>query len=168
MLNQLSNLSLWLLFICFLTVPSCVILIIHSISMKKQMREMMRLINDIDDSCARTIMRVSTYRDEQADLMKDLSDQVSSLSSSNAHILEELVRKRTQKIYPRPALVKEIEETIREQITIETMLSVDQRIPSTELLHKIGEQVGLTYPDVDDVYISKKVLSMINAYNRGT
>ena len=168
MLNQLSNLSLWLLFICFLTVPSCVILIIHSLSMKKQIRTMMNMMNDTQESCARTIMRVQTYRDEQADLAKELSDQVSSLSSSNAHILEELMRKRNQKIYPRPALAKEIEETIREQIAIETMLSTDQRIPSAELIHHIGERVGMTYPEIEEDYISRKTVAIINAYNKGT
>ena len=168
MLNQLSNLSLWLLFICFLTVPSTVILLIHSLSMKKQIRILMVSMEDTRESNARMIMRVSRYRDEQVDTMKELSDQVSSLSSSNARVLEELVKKRNTPTLPRPDLVKEIEATIQEHITIETLLSADLRIPSADMTHYISEKVCLTYPEVDIEYIGRKTLSMINAYNKGT
>lgn len=123
-------------------------------------------MEDTRESCSRNIMRVQTYRDEQTNMMKELSDQVSSLSSSNAQVLEELIKKRNTPILPRPDLAKEIEETIREHIAIETLLSADLRIPSAEMTHHIAEQVALTYPTVDVEYIGRKTLSMINAYNK--
>lgn len=88
-----------------------------------------------------------------------LSDNVSS------YLNKEQVRRESEFIMPKPDLAAVIDQTIKEQIIIEATLSKNMRIPSGDLLDKIIVNVKKTYPNVDEEYLSKKVLVRVEEFN---
>lgn len=65
---------------------------------------------------------------------------------------------------PTPQLSNMIKETITEQITIETLLSHNMKIPNKKSTDYIIENVIRTYPNVDKEYIVKLSMAMIENF----
>ena len=166
MLNQLSNVSLWLIIACAILTPTCIILGFGLASTKKQLKIVTNLMLETKETCLRSTARSYNSQDELREQIQKLSAQVNSLSSSNELVIKELHTQRKQKIYPRPDLVDQITKTIEDQIAIEMMLSVDLMAPRAGYLERITDHVVQTYPEVDVEYIASKVTAILHTYNK--
>lgn len=151
--------------ICF-TIGFSTVLIIHIHSLKTQLKIVTNLLCETKDNTCRTVARVYGLKDEMNERFEELTTQVNSLSSSNRLVLQEIHRKRTEKIYPTPDLVEQITATIEDQMAIELLLSEDLAVPSAGYLERIVNAVARTYPNVDIEYIAKKCTSIIHATNK--
>jgi hypothetical protein len=177
MLNQLSNLELWLILGLTFLIPTTITLIITIVVFNKK-------LNRLDDYMVMSLTkydRLSNFIDESEhkksehqlqvdECMNFIADTVDSLSSSNEMILRNIQGNRQshgRKIYPRPQLANEIAATIREQIGTELIKSKNLRAPSSNYLHTIIENVSRTYPDIDIDYIANKCIAMLETMGSG-
>lgn len=166
MLNQLTNLELWLIISLSVITPTVILLVSNLISTKKQLKIVTNLILETKETCDRLVMRVNTLTDETKQSTTQLADQVNSLSSSNELVIKELQATNHQKIYPRPSLVDDITKTIEDQMSIELILSSDLSAPRAGYLERISDHVIQTYPEVDTEYIIAKCTTLVQAYIR--
>ena len=88
---------------------------------------------------------------------------ITSLSTSIDLFTNELEEKRNTKSYPTPDLVKQITDTIKDQISIEITMSRNMRIANKNSVQKIIETVHKTYPNIELDYIIKKTASIIES-----
>jgi hypothetical protein len=96
-----------------------------------------------------------------SDDITSVQQNIKSLTSSIGHVIKENQTIRGEKVYPSPQLAELIQATIKEQITIEMLLSNKMRIANKDSVGKIIENVSKTYPNVDVEYLTKKCLAMI-------
>lgn len=93
----------------------------------------------------------------------EIKENITSLSTSIDTLLKDLQESNDKKIFPTPELAKMIDSTIREQIAIETALSHNMKIAKKSSVTNIVTVVTMTYPFVDEEYITKKCLSIIES-----
>ena len=93
----------------------------------------------------------------------EIKENITSLSTSIDTLLKDLQKSNDKKIFPTPELAKMIDSTIREQIAIETALSHNMKIAKKSSVTNIVTVVTMTYPFVDEEYITKKCLSIIES-----
>lgn len=94
----------------------------------------------------------------------DNTEAISLLTTS----IEELMKENPyKKKLPTPDIAEMIEKTIKEQISIEFMLSSDLRAPSKDALKTIVTNTIETYPQIDAKYIAKKCLMLVESFTKG-
>lgn len=89
---------------------------------------------------------------------------ISSLTSSINEVIQENRRRSEEKIYPTPQLSEMIKTTIGEFLHQEITMIRDMRIPispTDPVTIKITKNVIKTYPHVDEAWIAKKVIEVI-------
>lgn len=173
MLNQLSNLELWLIMGLVFVVPTTVSTIIMMLVFRKKVSKiedysMMTLIKC--DKIIEGLQNSLDFDGETNDYVKYLAQEVDSLSSSNEMILRNMQEgggNHQKKVYPRPQLANEIAATIREQIGIELIKSKNLRAPSANYLHTIVKNVSNTYPGIDVDYIANKCIAIMESMGGG-
>ena len=92
------------------------------------------------------------------------SNSISSLTSSINNVIQENKRRSEEKIYPTPQLSEMIKTTIGEFLHQEITLIRDMRFPvspTDPIVTKISRNTIQTYPHVDEVWIMKKVIEII-------
>ena len=89
--------------------------------------------------------------------------ELSTLSTSIDSMFKEYKQSMNTKIYPTPQLVDMITTTIKEQVAVETILTKNLRIIDKNTVNIIIENTVKTYPHVDESYIIKKTLSIIES-----
>lgn len=87
--------------------------------------------------------------------------ELSTLSTSIDSMFKEYKQSMNTKIYPTPQLADMITTTIKEQVAVETILTKNLRIIDKNTVNIIIENTTKTYPHVDESYIIKKTLSII-------
>ena len=92
------------------------------------------------------------------------ASSISSLTSSINNVIQENKRRSETKIYPTPQLSEMIKTTIGEFFHQEVVLIRDMRFPvspTDPVITKITKNTILTYPHVDEEYITKRCLATI-------
>ena len=89
--------------------------------------------------------------------------ELSTLATSIDSIFKEYKQSMNTKIYPTPQLADMITTTIKEQVAVETILTKNLRIIDKNTVNIIIENTIKTYPHVDESYIIKKTLSIIES-----
>lgn len=110
--------------------------------------------------------KTSLYNDQLLTVIDDnnvTKENITSLSTSLESFMEDARKKESIKIYPNPQMVEMIESTINEQIGIEIVLTQHLTLKPKEMLTTIVTNTRKTYPMVDDEYISKKCIAMVEA-----
>lgn len=89
---------------------------------------------------------------------------ISSLTSSINNVIQENKRRSEEKIFPTPQLSEMIKTTIGEFLHQEIVLIRDMRFPVSPhdpVVTKITKNTMLTYPHVNEEWIAKKVIEVI-------
>ena len=136
----------------------CIALLIH---IKHNTIEMSRVLYIL-------FKKNKTFDDSTDDIkhaLVTIHENIGSLSTSTKQVIDDYRVTRDQSILPTPQLSNMIKETIKEQITIESLLSRQMRIPNGESTNHIIENTVQTYPNVDNKYIVKLCLAMIENFN---
>lgn len=89
--------------------------------------------------------------------------ELSTLSTSIDSIFKEYKQSMNTKVYPTPQLADMITTTIKEQVAVETILTKNLRIVDKNTVNIIIENTIKTYPHIDESYIIKKTLSIIES-----
>lgn len=97
--------------------------------------------------------------------IQDMETNIETISASIANVLNVYKQSVTKRIHPRPELVEQINATIMDLLTIEVGLSKNMSAPKRDSVPKIIQSVIETYPEVDQEYLTKKTLSMIETYS---
>ena len=97
--------------------------------------------------------------------IQDMETNIETISTSIANVLDVYKQSVTKRIHPRPELVEQINATIMDLLTIEVGLSRNMSAPKRDSVPKIIQSVIETYPEVDQEYLTKKTLSMIETYS---
>lgn len=150
-----------LVIILSITISSIILLIIVR-PMKNKMDEQSRVLF--------SILKKHVINNDELHMLKESNSNIlmniKSLSTSIGLVLEEDKKRKSQKIYPTPNLSDMITLTINEQIAVETTLSKDMILPNKKSAQHIIEVVTQTYPHVDEEFLVKKSLALIEVYNR--
>lgn len=94
----------------------------------------------------------------------DNTEAISLLTTS----IEELMKENPyKKKLPTPDISEMIDKTINEQIAIELMLASDMRAPSKDALKTIVTNTIETYPQINEKYIAKKCLMLVESFTKG-
>ena len=96
--------------------------------------------------------------------IESIHDDISELSSGLQMKLQRDEAKAKQKHYPKPDEVKQITETIKDVMSIEAIKRSQQKSPIGGALVDIAYIVCQTYQDISDVYISDKVIAIMQEY----
>ena len=96
--------------------------------------------------------------------LNDTDESITSLSTSVASLASGYQKQLNTRILPKPELVEQITKTITDLLSIEVGLSKNMRASRKESVQLIVENTIKTYPDVNPDYITKKTLSIIEAY----
>lgn len=116
-----------------------------------------------------TLLKKDQAQDDSLEGIKKalftIHENIGSLSTSTKRVIEDFNTVRDQSILPTPQLSNMIKETITEQITIETLLSHDMKLPNKKSTEYIIENTAKTYPHVDQKYIVKLCMAMIENFN---
>lgn len=146
------------IFICLIigiTVIACYLLLVRPLENRLEEQS----------SVLYSILKKHIIYDDKLYVMSDditsVQQNIKSLTSSIGHVIKENQTIRGEKVYPSPQLAELIQATIKEQITIEMLLSNKMRIANKDSVGKIIENVSKTYPNVDVEYLTKKCLAMI-------
>lgn len=126
--------------------------------MKKKINEQSRLLFSI-------LRNNNTYNDILYDTSKNVQDMSENISTLQKSVSSQIIRemeKEKKKIMPTPELADMISKTIEEQITFEMSMMNNVRIIDKDTITRITFNVARTYPYVDETYLGKKCLSMIN------
>ena len=165
MLNQLTNLELWLILALTFVIPTTVSIIFMMQVFKKK-------IGRIEDQLLMELIksdRITKWTEEANKALEYIVDEVDSLSSSNEMILETIYeerenrqqRPRLHRQFPTPDLARAIDQTIKDQISNEMALSYKLKAPPGNYVHTIVRTVAETYPQINIEYLSKRCISMI-------
>lgn len=115
-----------------------------------------------------TLLRKDSIQTDSIDSIKralyTIHENIGSLSTSTNKVINELNTVRDRSIMPTPQLANMIRETINEQITIETLLSHNMKLPNKNSTEYIIENTAKTYPNVDKEYIVKLSMAMIENF----
>jgi predicted regulator of amino acid metabolism with ACT domain len=125
---------------------------------------MKKRMNELSNMVFMLLRKHEIYDDKLYEISDELShthESVTSLSSSIDLMIETIKTKNNEKVYPTPSLAEMISSTIKEQISIETSLSHNMRIASKSSVEKIITNVIQTYPHINEEYITKKCLAII-------
>lgn len=148
--------SILILFIIGLVVLTIVLTRIIS-RLSRQLEDSNRLLYfNMRDS--RDVKETMKYCKED---IKQIQDNVKLLSSGLQIKIQQDREKASKKVYPKPDVARMITETIREQVTIEMLLSKNLSAPSREYVNVIAQNVSQTYPEIHQDYIAKKCLAVI-------
>lgn len=94
----------------------------------------------------------------------DNTEAISLLTTS----IEELMKENPyKKKLPTPDISEMIDKTIKEQIAIELTLASDMRAPSKDALKTIVTNTIETYPQINEKYIAKKCLMLVESFTKG-
>lgn len=173
MLNQ-SNETILLFAVILMLVAIIIILLALIIPMKRQIRELNRIMFTI-------LRKDEKYDNSHDDIKRALSvinGNIGSLSSSTDQVFQELHNVSTSTkqalnelnavsnnpVMPTPNITKMMRETIMENINIEVLLSQGMRIPNKQSTQHIIENTIKTYPAVDKEYTVKLCLAMIENF----
>lgn len=169
MLNQLSNLELWLIMGLVFVIPTTITTLITVLFFRRKVLKMedyvlMSLIKC--DKILDSENEKTNIISELDECMKYIADEVDSLSSSNKMVLdrlhhEEQQRHRVHNAYPTPDMARAIDQTIKDQISNEMTLSYKLNAPPKNYIHTIVNNVSRTYPQISIDYLSKRCISMI-------
>lgn len=149
-----------LLLIIVLLISMIVGLIVFFIPMKKR-------INELSSALFILLRKQSNQTDSTDDIKRALytiHENIGSLSTSTNKVINELNTVRDTSIMPTPQLANMIRETINEQITIETLLSHNMKLPNKNSTEYIIENTVKTYPNVNKEYIVKLSMAMIENF----
>jgi len=151
-----------ILLIIFLVVVFGISYINILIPMQKRINELSRITY--------TLLNKEKLRDDDLDSIKKgiltVNENVESLSTSTKQVLIEFRDVHDTRIMPTPQLSEMIRQTINEQITIETILSRNMKIPVKNSTKYIIENVVKTYPHIDQTYLTKLSMAMIEDFVR--
>ena len=149
-----------IILILFIIVLICIILLFKSIhSMSKQINTLAQT-NFI---LFKRLERMDTSLNDLSNMCDSTQRNITSLSTSIDLTLDDIKRKSNEKYYPTPELARMIEETIREQVTIEVALIKNMRIPKKLSIENIVNIVSQTYPHISVEYIAKKTVAFIES-----
>lgn len=116
-----------------------------------------------------TLMKRQKISDESLNGIKHalvtIHENIGSLSTSTKQLIDDFKTINNEKNLPTPQVVNMIKDTIMEQITIETLLSRDMRVPNKKSTEYIIENTIKTYPHIDQEYLVKLCLAMIENFN---
>lgn len=163
---SINYLSPWILFptFLFLLTVLLIVLLVELTKTKKQVNELSRIMY--------TILTNSTYTDTRTSKIEDGVTQtyavLESLSSSTINLMKEVSNSRNEKIYPTPQLAEMIGATIQEQIMTEITLRSDMSVPlpGSKAVEDVTNIVCATYPHVNQSYIARRVIAMIENIKR--
>lgn len=168
MLNYLiNNIEILLMFtVILLSILLLSITFLIVIPMKKRMIELSNIMYHIIHKSDEIIDNSYKLRD----VYVNMSSSVKELSTNTTRALSDLKKQSSdgQKVYPWPQLAEMIKQTIDEQIAIEKALSSDMRVPNPNSTKYIIDNTKRTYPHVDEEYIAKLALAMLEANNKNT
>ena len=134
------------------------------ISMSVKMSKMTSTMNEMTNMMYYILKRqkiIDTNLYEISMISNNTETELSTLSTSIDSLFKEYKQSIDKKIYPTPQLVEMITTTIKEQIAVETILTKNLRIIDKNTVNIIIENVIKTYPHVDESYIIKKTLSIV-------
>lgn len=121
---------------------------IHSVSKTRLM-----IINTIHDD----VNRIKCVSVDNTEAISLLTTSIEELMKENPH----------KKKLPTPETSSMIEKTIKEQIAIELTLASDMRAPSKDALKTIVTNTIETYPQINEKYITKKCLMLVESFVKG-
>lgn len=121
---------------------------IHSVSKTQLM-----IINTIHDD----VNRIKCVSIDNTEAISLLTTSIEELMKENPH----------KKKLPTPEISSMIEKTIKEQIAIELTLASDMRAPSKDALKTIVTNTIETYPEINEKYITKKCLMLVESFVKG-
>ena len=126
---------------------------IHIDKMQKQMNHFSTLLYQIHrryDECRDTLYEVDEYT-------KQLHEGFSTLQVAYKKVYGE-------KHMPNPQEAQQIENSIRDLLAIEIILSQDMKIANRESVNRIIYSTIRTYPNINEEYLTKKTISMITQF----
>lgn len=94
-----------------------------------------------------------------------LNNQLTLLSTSINEYLKEIYTELNKKVYPTPQIADMIQQTISDYLTIEFTLLKNNRIPNRKAVNEIIQHTCLTYPNINEEYITKKTLAIIEKFS---
>ena len=159
------------------TIALSIFIIIFTIITNKRTSTMRDQIFMSLIKCEEILKTVRTMSESSDELSEDtynaldyIANTVESLSSSNKMVLRKMIELHEnqipEKIYPRPQLAREIDQTIKDQIDNEFMLSNKLKTPPSNYINLITTNVLKTYPNVDVEYITKRCISIIESIGK--
>lgn len=93
----------------------------------------------------------------------DIDDNIVSLSTSLDLFMTDVKERDSIKTYPDPQLVSMIEKTINDQIGIEVALTNNMLLKPKEMLVNVINNTCKTYPMINEEYITKKSMAIIES-----
>lgn len=117
--------------------------------------KMKNIINELSRVVYSLTKKLKTYDD----MLTDTHNEIVTLTTS----IDKFILVKSKKIYPTPDISKMVTETVKEQIAIEMILSAGLKLPSAASTDKIIKNTISTYPNIDEIYITKKCLSIIQS-----
>lgn len=171
MFTQFSDITILLFIILAAIIPVTIVLLFTVLSLNKKMKRIENYLELIQYNhlafrarFIETDELIEKILNDQKTNEKELKEKFDHLSSSTTALLR-IIKEDKQKTHmPKPNEVKEIEQTIQDQISMEVMKSLDLNAPNEDYIIKITNNVCRTYPDIDIEYIGNKVVATIEAF----
>lgn len=149
-----------------ITIIIFVILLLFVILMFVKMSKMTSTMNEMTNMMYYILKKqksIDYILNEVSESNNNTELELSTLSTSIDSMFKEYKKSMNTKIYPTPQLSDMITTTIKEQVAIETILTKNLRIIDKNTVNIIIENTVKTYPHVDESYIIKRVLSIIES-----
>lgn len=145
-----------------------VISFIFSISMSISLRNTKIIMKDYSSMMYSLMKTNERYNENMNDIQKDVTttqESLKSLTSSIRSLVKQQHEENDKKILPGPQLLKMLDDIITETILMQASLMQNQIVPDSAV-NEIGEIVQATFPHIDQKYIGKRILYIMNEYNR--
>jgi len=116
----------------------------------------------------RTLFLLYRYEKTNAqfhDILSDVHEQTRQLHESFS-TLEVAYKKIHEKRMPTPQEAEQIEQTIRDLLSIEIIMSQDMTIARRDSVNRIVSATIKSYPEIDTEYLIKKAISVITTFTR--
>lgn len=126
---------------------------IHVDKIQKQMNHFSTLLYQI-------------YRryDESRDTLYEVSEYTKQLHEGFSTLQAAYKKVYGEKHMPNPQEAEQIENSIRDLLAIEIILSQDMKIANRESVNRIIYSTIRTYPNINEEYLTKKTISMITQF----
>jgi len=116
------------------------------------------------DQMMYTIWRLSKDYHNLEEPIQDIYQHTKQLHEGFDLIEQAFNLVHQEKHMPSPQEAQQIDATVRDLLTIEIMLSSDMKISKRDSVPNVIKETIRTYPDVNEKYIVKKALSVIETF----
>ena len=145
----------------------CMISIISFIVLLKRNKEITRQLEDTNRLLYFNLKAYQTNQSQTSECLDELDvmrEDIHELSSGLQIKLQHDEAKSNEKHFPLPDEVKMIEETIKDQMSIEMIKRSKQNAPSGGALVEVTANVIRTYPHINEDYIVNKCVAVMQEY----